>query len=213
MRVLGEVRNIWRYPVKSLKAEPLAQTRIESNGIPGDRAEALFVQAGHAREGKTFRGKEHNLLHTTTKADAAAQMARERGVSVEVRRDEQQHFFDDKPISLIFDRWVNEVSAGLDEQLDPLRWRPNLYVAAAPDFTFREQDLLGESLLVGDAVLRVDSTIGRCVTTTYDIQTGEPDDRVLFYVAQRRANVMGVYCEVELAGTVRAGDPLRLRDR
>jgi hypothetical protein len=36
---------------------------------------------------------------------------------------------------------------------------------------------------------------------------------VLLHVAQERANVMGVYCEVELAGTVRVGDPLRLRDR
>ena len=51
------------------------------------------------------------------------------------------------------------------------------------------------------------------MTTTYDIDTGERDDDVLLYVAQKRANVMGVYCDVELAGTVRAGDPLRLRER
>jgi len=62
-------------------------------------------------------------------------------------------------------------------------------------------------------VLRVRDTIGRCVTTTYDITTGERDDDVLLYVAQKRENVMGVYCEVELAGTVRVGDALRLRER
>jgi uncharacterized protein YcbX len=55
--------------------------------------------------------------------------------------------------------------------------------------------------------------IERCVTTTYDIETGDSENAVLAYVAQRRANVMGVYCEVELAGTVRAGDVLRLRAR
>jgi uncharacterized protein YcbX len=66
---------------------------------------------------------------------------------------------------------------------------------------------------VGGALLRVTDTIGRCVTTTYDIETGDQYDDVLFYVAQNRANVMGVYCEVELAGTVREGDALRLRAR
>ena len=97
--------------------------------------------------------------------------------------------------------------------LDPLRWRPNLYARAAAGFAYGEGDLLGRAIEIGEAVLRVSDTIGRCVTTTYDIETGEPDQDVLLYVAQKRANVMGVYCEVELAGTVRAGDALRLRAR
>ncbi len=213
MRVLGELRNIWRYPVKSLAAESLAVAPLEANGIPGDRARALFVESGHAREGKTYRGKEHNLLHTTARPTAAADLARDRGVNVELRRDEEQRFFDDAPVSLIFDRWIDEVSAAMGTRMDPLRWRPNLYACAASDFGFRERDLLGGLLLLGQAVLLAVSPIERCVTTTYDVATGEPDPAVLKYVAQQRGNVMGVYCEVELAGTVRVGDPLRLRDR
>jgi uncharacterized protein YcbX len=213
MQTIGEVAAIWRYPVKSLMAEPLQNARIEANGIPGDRAAALFVESGHAREGKPYRGKEHNLLHTTSDQSEAVRMAGERSVRVALRSEPRTHYFDAAPISLVFDRWIGEVAEALEMDLHPLRWRPNLFARSAPDFTMGEPDLLGRIIELGDVVLRVCDTIGRCVTTTYDVQTGEPDNDVLLYVAQKRNNVMGVYCEVELAGTVRAGDALRLRAR
>lgn len=209
---LGELAAIWRYPIKSLAAEPLRSARIERDGIPGDRAAALFVDDGHARTGKTYRGKEHNLLHTTGDAERGVQLARERGVTVSVHNSEP-HYFDDAPVSLIFDRWIREVEAALEMTLDPRRWRPNLYALGAPEFAFTEGGLLGATIEIGEVCFRVRDTIRRCVTTTYDIATGESDQDVLLYVAQKRANVMGVYCEVEFAGTVREGDALRLRAR
>jgi uncharacterized protein YcbX len=212
MEHLGELAAIWRYPVKSLAAEPMASAYVGPEGIPGDRAAALIVEAGHARIAKAYRGKEHNLLHTTADAQRAVHLAAERGVRVCVE-SEHPHYFDAAPISLIFDCWIDEVSAALREPLDPRRWRPNLFAQAAQDFHHRETDLLERTIEVGGALLRVTDTIGRCVTTTYDIETGDQYDDVLFYVAQNRANVMGVYCEVELAGTVREGDALRLRAR
>lgn len=213
MQDLGELAAIWRYPMKSLAAQPLESTAVLEDGIPGDRSGALFVQSGHARTGKTYRGKEHNLLHTVTQAHDAARLAAQSGVHVEVRAQPGERYFDAAPISLIFDRWIGEVERALDTALDPRRWRPNFYARAAAGFSLLEDDLLGRSVEIGEIVLRVRDTIKRCVTTTYDIETGERDDDVLLYVAQKRAAVLGVYCEVELAGTVRAGDPLRLRDR
>lgn len=212
METLGEIGAIWRYPVKSLAAERLSSTHVETDGVPGDRAAALIVEAGHARTGKPYRGKEHNLLHTTSDPKRAAEFAEASSVRVSVHGD-RPHYFDAAPISLVFDRWIDEVSAALEMPLDPLRWRPNLFAKAAPDFTYRETDLIDRIIEAGSVVLRVTETIGRCVTTTYDIETGERDDDVLLYVAQNRGNVMGVYCEVELAGTVREGDALRLRAR
>jgi uncharacterized protein YcbX len=212
MQDVGQLAAIWRYPVKSLAAEPLERTAVQPDGIPGDRGRALFVQSGHARTGKTFRGKEHNLLHLTHDPARAIDLAAQRGVRLEVQ-DAQNHYFDDAPLSLVFDRWISEVERALETPLDPRRWRPNFYARAAADFTLREPDLPGRVIEIGNVVLRVRDTIKRCVTTTYDVETGERDDDVLLYVAQRRENVMGVYCDVELAGTVRAGDVLRLRER
>jgi hypothetical protein len=214
METLGSLAAIWRYPVKSLAAQPLAQTDVALDGLPGDRAGALYVTSEHARTGKPYRGKENNRLHLTADVGQAARYAAEAAVTVRYSAaPERQHVFDDAPISLVVDRWIDEVSAALGNALDPLRWRPNFYVRANDGFAHPEDDLIGAVLELGNAVLRVRSTIGRCVTTTYDVRTGEREDEVLRYVATQRANVMGIYCDVELAGTVRVGDPLALRAR
>jgi len=211
MQLLGHVAVIHRYPVKSLAGEELDSVEIDADGIPGDRASALFVTAGHARAGQTFRGKEHNLLHLTSDPREAAALAEANSVAVELRHG--THYFDAAPISLLFDRWVDQVSAGLGRQLDFRRWRPNLFARAAADFQLSESDLNGALIEAGTALLRVRESNRRCVTTTYDVETGEPDPEVLRYVAQERESVLGVYCDVELAGVVRAGEPLRLRAR
>jgi len=209
MQLLGHVAAIHRYPVKSLAGEKLDSVAIDADGIPGDRAAALFVTAGHARTGQTFRGKEHNLLHLTSDVREAVALAEANSVAVELRRG--THYFDTAPISLLFDRWVGKVSAALGRELDFRRWRPNLFARAAADF--HESDLDGALIEAGTAVLRVSKSNIRCVTTTYDVETGESDPEVLRYVAQERDGILGVYCDVELAGVVRAGDPLRLRAR
>ncbi len=211
MQLLGQIAAITRYPVKSMAGEELQSAEFGLDGIPGDREAAFFVTAGHARTGKTYRGKEHNLLHLTSDTERAQNLAREKNVAVELRRGSR--YFDDAPISLIFDRWVEEVSAGLGRPMDFRRWRPNLYARAAEDFAFAENELTGSAIEMGTAVLRVRYPIERCVATTYDPVTGEPDPEVLRYVAQQRATLLGVYCDVELAGVARTGDALRLRAR
>lgn len=209
MPPLGTVESLWRYPVKSLAGERLQETEIARDGIPGDRERALFVESGHARVGKTYRGKEHNLLHTTADPQTAAQFAAASGVTTELRGG--THYFDLAPISLLFDRWVDEVVAGLGRPLDFRRWRPNIFARASQ--SFQEADLVGMTIETGTVLLHVRCPDERCVTTTYDVETGDADPDVLRFVAQQRANVMGVYCDVELAGVVRAGDALRLRAR
>ena len=213
METIGRVASIWRYPVKALAAVPLDETPVDAGGLPGDREGALYVTSEHARSGKTFRGKENDRLHLTHDVACAARYAAEAGVRVEYRRESGGHAFDAAPVSIILDRWIDEVSAHLGQPLDPRRWRPNFYVRATDGFALMEPELVGSTLELGGVRLRVRSTIGRCVTTTYDVETGEHLDEVLGYVARERNNVMGVYCDVELAGTVRVGDDLRLRAR
>ncbi|MDQ2871567.1 MAG: MOSC domain-containing protein [Candidatus Eremiobacteraeota bacterium] len=213
MEKLGTLESIWRFPVKSLAAEALAETTVERTGLPGDRAGALYVTSEHARTGKPYRGKENNHLHLTADVSQAARYAAESHVQTAFRPAADGHEFDDAPVSLVLDRWIDEVGAHVGRALDPLRWRPNFYVRTEPACAYAEFDLVGRFVEIGDTVLRVRSTIGRCVTTTYDVATGERNGEVLGYVARRRNNVLGVYCEVELAGTVRLGDSLRLRAR
>jgi hypothetical protein len=207
---IGTIAGLWRYPVKSLRAEPLQQAEILADGVAGDRVAALRIESPtHARAGKPFRGKESSRLHLTADPETAASYAADDGVLVTLDRDEPR-FFDMAPVSVLLDLWVHDVEALVGERLDPLRWRPNLYVAAAPGFAKREADLIGATLRAGTTVLTVVDTNKRCVTTTYDIATGESEPRVLSEVAQRRANVVGIYCEVITPGVVTLADVLRL---
>jgi len=212
MQLLGRVAAIWRYPVKSLRAQPLESIAVDARGLLGDRTRALIVRSGHARSGKTYRGKEQRLLHTIGDEREAQTLAASAGARVETW-ESAERFFDAAPVSIVFDSWIAEVSRHLGAELHPLRWRPNFYVLTEPGCAYAEDDLSGAELDVGGVRLRVRSPINRCVVPNYDPLTGEPDDRVLRFVAGTRANRMGIYCDVLAAGDVRAGDALRLRAR
>jgi len=170
---LGVVAGLWRYPTKSLAAQPLERAEVGENGLAGDRQSALFVTSEeHARAGKPFRGKEHRLMHTFNDADAALAMVGGEGVALEERHDGP--YFDTGVVSLLFDCWLAEVEALLGIKLDPLRYRPNLFArafAAIPS----EEAFVGSRISIGSTLLRVDRPNLRCVTTTYDIPTGTPN--------------------------------------
>ncbi len=209
---IGSVANIWRYPVKSLRGDSLESTVVQNDGIPGDRARALVVRDGHVRAGKTYRGKENNVLHLQNAVDAAVSAAQERGVEVSVE-DTELHYFDDAPVSILVDRWLRGLSAHVGFEVEPERFRPNFFVRGAASFTTDEAALTGRELCVGDVWLRVRYPIERCVVTTYDQRTGESNSEILRYVAQNRSTWMGIYCDVLRAGTVRIGDSLALAER
>ena len=210
MRSLGTLQAIRRYPIKSLRGEDLREVTVLDDGLPGDRVAAPFVVSGHARAGKTLRGKEHNRLHLLTTADEARAAAAERGIQIEVR-DEGTHYFDDAPISLIFDCWIDGVSAQMGYRVRFERFRPTFYARADQEFDETERSLEGARLQIGnELLLRVRYGIERCVVPTYDLETGESDPRILRYIVQQRQNIMGVYCDVETEGTVRTGDTITL---
>ncbi len=209
---IGRLARIWRYPVKSLRGETLESAPIGPEGIEGDRARALAVLGGHARSGKTYRGKEDERLHLTADPAHAIAAAHERGVTLEML-DAQPHYFDDAPLSLILDRWLDGLRAHVGFEVEPERFRPNFYVHAEDGIKLREDDLTGRELALGEVRLRVRYPIERCVTTTYDQTTGESEPEILRYVAQARGTWMGIYCDVLRAGTARIGDSLAVVER
>jgi uncharacterized protein YcbX len=204
---IGRLDAIWRYPTKSLRWEQLGEAAIDADGLRGDRTSALVATAGHARAGKTYRGKENDRLHLVTESAAARELAAERRVDVEEHGGGR--FFDDGPVSLIVDRWLDDLSVHAGYAVEPVRFRPNLFVSAAADFTATENDMPGWELHIGTTVLRVSYPIERCVATTYDPNGGASDPRILRFVAQHRSTWMGVYCDVVIPGIVRRGDEVR----
>ena len=206
----GTVAALWRYPVKSLRAEPLARATVLADGLEGDRTAALVVETpSHARAGKPYRGKESSRLHLTADAETAATYAADANVLVTLDRS-RPRWFDAYPVSVLFDLWVYDVEALVGTELDPLRWRPNIYVRAERGFAMREPALIGRTLRIGTVALSVVVSDKRCVTPTYDVATGASLPRVLEAVATQRDNVVGVYCEVVTPGEIAAGDEVRI---
>jgi hypothetical protein len=207
--LIGTLEAVRRYPIKSLQGIALDSVKVEVSGIPGDRSGALFALQG-AREGKTYRGKEHDRLHLLRDASDAQASAEERGVAVEVRHGE--HFFDDAPISILVDEWLRELDAHVGYNIEWERFRPNFFVrsgASAQPIPL-EQTLVGAQLQVGTARLGVRSPIERCVTVTYHPLGETADPRILRFLAEQRNAWMGIYCDVLEPGTASVGDPLIL---
>lgn len=203
---VGTLEAVRRYPVKSLRGEMLECVDVDLGGIPGDRERALFVREGNARVGKTYRGKEHDRLHLIAGTQAATLAAKERGVDVEVKRGD--HYFDDAPVSIIVDRWLDALDAELGYRVEWQRFRPNFFVRAAPGFSQPEEALAGEELQLGTVGLRVRGPIERCVAVTYHPQGEPPDPRILRYLAQHRNAWLGIYCDVLEPGRACVGDAL-----
>ncbi len=207
--LIGTLEAARRYPVKSLSGDVLDRVEVGRDGIPGDRAAALFVRSGHARAGTTYRGKEHERLHLFDDVTQALAAASERGVELDVRSGDR--FFDAAPISVLVDRWLGGLSAQVGYAVEWERFRPNFFVLAASDFTGDEDGLRDAELELGTVRLRVREPIERCVTTTYHPRGDASDPEILRYVAQRRNAFMGIYCDVLEPGVVRLGDELKRR--
>jgi uncharacterized protein YcbX len=96
------------------------------------------------------------------------------------------------------------------DALDPLRLRPNLVVRTPPGVDgFPEDGWVGTAVRVGDAVLRVVGTTGRCVMTTRAQGDGlARDTTVLTRIGRRNGADAGIYLEVERPGRVAVGDVL-----
>ena len=101
---------------------------------------------------------------------------------------------------------------GEEAQLDPRRFRPNIFVETAPgDEGFLEDGWLEGTLEVGERVQLVQMlpTL-RCVMTARRQADLNRDLRVLRTATQHHHNHVGVWASIGTAGTVRVGDPVVL---
>ncbi|HKY50295.1 MAG TPA: MOSC domain-containing protein [Candidatus Limnocylindria bacterium] len=97
------------------------------------------------------------------------------------------------------------------EPVDPRRFRMLFGVAGAK--AHEEDEWIGRRVAVGDAVVVPAGNVGRCVTTTRDPETADPDLDTLHLLARYRREAatteplaFGVWARVERAGAVRVGD-------
>ena len=143
-------------------------------------------------------------------AELAAELERLGGAAVTLRFSERS-LSDCRPISLFGNATVRGLAAELGRPIDRRRFRANFYADWADDRPFREDQLVGCTVQIGDklrlAILERDA---RCKMITIDPDTGETSPEIHRHVMAAHEGTAGVYAAVLREGVVRKGDPIAL---
>lgn len=235
-RRVGVVRALFRYPVKSMRGEEVAETRVGWHGFPGDRryafvrtqnlsgfpwltarqvAELLlyvpsFVDplrpASSPVRVRTPEGDEWAIEHEELRASIARRYAHPFTL---------QRFaigaFDDAPISLITSGTLRTLGAALGMELQPRRFRPNIFVETPFGDAVPEKQWVGHVLAFDDdegetgPLVRVSEQDSRCKMISLDPESAATDSRVLAEVVHAHDECAGVYGLPQRLGTLRVG--------
>lgn len=229
-RTVGRVAALWRYPVKSMGAEALAEADVSWHGLAGDRRWA-FIRDGKVRSGfpwltirqrpdlshyrPSFVEPDHpNTSRTVIRTPSGDEfdvtdpaLATELGDGVRVIKQDRG-VFDTMPLSIITTQTVASLGALAGAELDSLRFRPNLLIEAAGADPFPEDAWVGSVLRIGGLRLRVDQRDRRCMVVNIDPVSAQSNPAILRAIARERQTCLGVYGSTVQPGRVAVGDPV-----
>ncbi|NUB44489.1 MOSC domain-containing protein [Fertoebacter nigrum] len=104
---------------------------------------------------------------------------------------------------------LRELSARMGQDLSIHRWRGNLWLEGMEPFA--EFGLIGQSLRIGEAVMRIEERITRCRATMADPDTGHVNgDTLAGLQAAHGHQDFGVYATVTNGGTIAVNDIVEL---
>lgn len=237
-RVVGVVQALYRYPVKSMRGESLAETPVGWQGLPGDRRYAFvrpedrsvfpYLTARQVPEllrytpfltdpanpekspvmVRTPEGEECAVGSEALRASIARRYAR----PFNLLRLGLTGTFDIAPLSLITTGTLTALGEALGMVLHPLRFRPTIFVATPEGESYPEEGWVGHVLIFGEdeVRVRVNQRDTRCKMITLDQDTAAAEPRVLEEVVRSRGERAGVYGVAEQLGTLRVGQSVRL---
>ncbi|MGC1185666.1 MAG: MOSC N-terminal beta barrel domain-containing protein [Candidatus Dormiibacterota bacterium] len=225
-----EVAQLWRYPVKSMAGERISSAEVGERGVPGDRRLAAFELATNPRDRQLSARDVPGLLRF--RASLGSGSARvsgpelesvawddaelRRSLSLVCRRQLElravpQGAFDDSPILLVYMATMAALSEELEAQVDPRRFRANIYLTGAGTKGHGEVELVGRELRCGDSlVLHVVEVCPRCSITTRDPDTWANWPQLLRHLVQTHDEVVGVYCQVKVPGVISERDAIEV---
>ncbi len=232
----GRIVGLWRYPVKSMAAEPLVEADLSWHGFAGDRRWA-FVRNGVVQSGfpwLTLRERGdmchyHPSFEDPARPDKSPTVVRtpsgttydvtDPALAAELCADgagvirSDRGIFDTFPLSLITTQTIAELGRMAGTPLEVGRFRPNILVEASDATAFAEDRWVGCVLRIGGARMRVDKRDGRCAVITIDPVTTRRNPGILRTVARERDGCLGVYGSSLEPGRVALDDPVLVEDR
>jgi hypothetical protein len=207
------VKEIWRYPVKSMAGEPLQRTRLSAAGIDGDR----IIQVLNAQR-RTVTARTHPRLlgfKATLRGDGQpfidgrpwsdpetlAAVREIVGAGARLVRDERPTRFDILPLLVATDGAIAHFGH------DGRRLRPNIIVGGVDGL--EERNWEGGRLQIGDVTIQIEDLRSRCVMTTVDPDTLAQDPSVLRDIVARFGGRLALNCAVLRGGEISVKQQVR----
>jgi uncharacterized protein len=234
---IGRVEAIFRYPVKSMRGEPLEAATLGWHGIAGDRRLAFrrldergefpWLSASQLPDLIRFtpqRREDGEALPThvlTPEGEEmplfgealAAEIARRYGAPVEMMRL-KHGIFDEATVSVISSDTVREICRLAGRDADVRRFRPNIVVRSTRALPFEEDEWLGGVLSFGEAedapAVTVTMRDLRCVMVNFDPDGGSPAPEVMKAVVRANQYHAGIYGTVTRIGRLAVGQAVVL---
>jgi len=233
--VVGTVGRLFRYPVKSMGAEEVVETRVGWHSVRGDRHYA-FVRTGNtthfpwltARQVPDLLRYAPRYADPSTPATSSVSVRlpddRELDVRDEALRDTlgaahgapvhlmqvDRGAFDSMELSVTTTASLQHLGACVGQELDQRRFRQNVIVETCDGRPYAEDAWVGGLLLFGEGSdevrVRLARRIPRCMVVNLHPDTAEQDPRVLKEVARSRNVYSGIYAAIDRIGTLRVGD-------
>ncbi|HTZ57320.1 MAG TPA: MOSC domain-containing protein [Acidobacteriaceae bacterium] len=237
MPAFGSIHSIYRYPVKSMAGEAIEQAWVNLDGLEGDRlcafessgapAGMLRLTGSERREmlrcqpmlrpngdvevlvpgGDRLRVDSHAMLdYLQTRSEKANEFVLTQASSPQT---------DVRPLSLVSIQTVGALSAELGQEIDPRRFRANLYLDL-PEGPFTEYRFVGKALRIGAAAtILIRERAPRCRFVTYDPEDPlgtAPLFELMKLLDRHHQARCGVYATIQKPGPIFASDSLSLAE-
>jgi uncharacterized protein YcbX len=236
---IGQIEAIFRYPVKSMRGEPLDNTVLGWHGLDGDRRLAFrrldkrdgfpWLTASKLPDLILFtpeRSKDGNgdalptYVHTPEGKELplfgealAAEVGRRCGAHVEMMQL-KHGIFDDASVSVITSDTVREVCRLAGRGADVRRFRPNIVVRSTRAVPFEEDEWVGGVLTFGDGddapAVAVTMRDVRCAMVNIDPDNGSISPEVLKAAVRANETNAGIYGTVTRIGQLAIGQTVVL---
>jgi uncharacterized protein YcbX len=236
---VGHIKEIVRYPVKSMAGIATESAFLGWHGLAGDRRFAFrrvadeggfpWLQASRLPELVLYQPVDLDEstgeplpTHVRTpdgsrvalrSPELQAEIAGRFGAGVELMQI-KHGVFDEGMLSVISLVTMAGIGREAGLEIDRRRFRANVVVETDGREPFLEDGWVGKVMTFGDRdprpAVRVTMCDERCMMINIDPETGAQDAQVMKAVVRLNRNNAGVYATVVQSGTIRVGDRVAL---
>ena len=238
---VGNIREIVRYPIKSMAGVATHSAFVGWHGLEGDRRFAFrrlndksgfpWLTASRLPElllyhplGLDENAEEPAPTHVRTpegmdlalgSEELQNSVAERFGSSVELMKL-KHGIFDDASMSVINLSTISAIGREAGQDLDTRRFRANIVIASDAAEPFQEDGWIGARLVFGDneagPVLSMTMRDVRCVMINLDPDSAKQDPGVMKAAVRLNNNNAGVYGTVVRTGRISVGQSVNLLD-